>query len=261
VRSYAQLHEVFPPGSPSYTQGNGTWASYILPQLEQQNHYDLFDFTVAMNHANNTQAVTMPVAIYVCPSDGRARDAIMSHRCTCCGQGYDRGHVLWYAASMGPTIPDTCAYSTQPYACQGENYGSAVINGKPSFVGIFGRTHFALPPALVRDGMSNTFMIGETLPRHCFHNTAFGGNFPVAGTQIPLNTMEGKEGQPDSWTQTELHTNNPHYKACGFKSVHPGGAMFAMADGSVQFIKETIDYKLYNELGTRDGKEPAQIPH
>jgi hypothetical protein len=37
--------------------------------------------------------------------------------------------------------------------------------------------------------------VGETLPKHCFHNTAFGRNFTVAGTQIPLNTMVGAEGQ------------------------------------------------------------------
>ena len=50
------------------------------------------------------------------------------------------------------------------------------------------------------------------------------------------------------------------YTACGFKSRHPGGAMFCMADGSVHFVSEAIDYRLYNELGTRDGGEVASLP-
>ena len=33
-----------------------------------------------------------------------------------------------------------------------------------------------------------------------------------------------------------------------------------MGDGSVHFVAETIDYKLYNALGTRDGGEPAELP-
>ena len=36
--------------------------------------------------------------------------------------------------------------------------------------------------------------------------------------------------------------------------------MFCMADGSVHFVSESIDYRLYNELGTRDGGEPVSLP-
>jgi hypothetical protein len=33
-----------------------------------------------------------------------------------------------------------------------------------------------------------------------------------------------------------------------------------MGDGSVHFFPETIDYRLYNGLGTRDGGENAAVP-
>ncbi len=103
----------------------------------------------------------------------------------------------------------------------------------------------------VKDGLTNTFMAGETLPGHSIHNVAFGGNFPMAGTSIPMNVMEG-EGGTD-------HTTSPHYRVQGFKSLHPSGANMMMGDGSVHFVSETIDYQLYNELGTRDGGEPASL--
>ena len=40
-----------------------------------------------------------------------------------------------------------------------------------------------------------------------------------------------------------------------FGSLHPGGANFAMADGSVRFIKQTIAQPTYHALGTRAGGE------
>ena len=40
----------------------------------------------------------------------------------------------------------------------------------------------------------------------------------------------------------------------------PGGATFVMGDASVHFLSETIDFQLYNNLGTRDGHEPVSLP-
>ena len=45
-----------PTGSPGYAIA-GTWPAMILPYMEQRPLYDRFDFKVAMNHANNVQAV------------------------------------------------------------------------------------------------------------------------------------------------------------------------------------------------------------
>ena len=45
----------------------------------------------------------------------------------------------------------------------------------------------------------------------------------------------------------------------GFKSRHIGGANFAFADGSVQFLKQTINMKTYQLLGCRhDGYTPGE---
>ncbi len=42
---------------------------------------------------------------------------------------------------------------------------------------------------------------------------------------------------------------------CGFGSAHPGGANFLMGDGSVRFIKTTVNPVIYSGLGTRAGGE------
>ena len=41
----------------------------------------------------------------------------------------------------------------------------------------------------------------------------------------------------------------------GSSSFHPGGANLLILDGSVRFIKSSIDVKIWNGLGTRAGGE------
>ncbi len=45
-----------------------------------------------------------------------------------------------------------------------------------------------------------------------------------------------------------------------FGSKHAGGANFCYGDGSIQFISENIDAKVFSALGTRAGAEKAQRP-
>lgn len=44
-------------------------------------------------------------------------------------------------------------------------------------------------------------------------------------------------------------------QSSAYKSLHPGGANFILGDGSVHFLNDSIDYRLYNEMGTRAGEE------
>jgi hypothetical protein len=259
LHNYEDTYNVLPYGS-SYRKRGGTWAAFILPYIEQQALYDKFDFSLEQTHPANEEAVTTPVGTLICPSDASVGEAIMGHRCLYVGSGPVRAHVLWYPASMGPTAPDFCVYCPPgpgSYCCQGGSYGSSPPG---AFTGMFGRVVIPVRFAAVLDGLSNTLMVGESIPSHCFHNTAFGKNFPIAGTSIPLNTMVGEEGQGDDWSQEQLHQDNPHYRACGFKSRHPGGAVFCLGDGGVHFISESIDYRLYNELGSRAGGEAVTVP-
>jgi prepilin-type processing-associated H-X9-DG protein len=39
------------------------------------------------------------------------------------------------------------------------------------------------------------------------------------------------------------------------QSAHPGGVNVALTDGSVRFVKDTIDWGIWWALGTRDGGE------
>ena len=80
------------------------------------------------------------------------------------------------------------------------------------------------------DGTTKTLMVGETLPSQCAYGGAFAPNFSLASTSIPLNTFQTCPRPPGC-----------HKVGCGFKSEHPGGAQFAMGDGSVTWVEDTIE--------------------
>jgi hypothetical protein len=118
---------------------------------------------------------------------------------------------------------------------------------------MFGRLNKARKLKEVTDGLSGTLMFGETLPAHSIYNGMYNQNFPTSATHIPINTMtedNGVDGAPERWWRWST----------GFKSMHTGGAIFALGDASVRFIDESIDYVVYNNLGTVAGGEIVEVP-
>ena len=135
---------------------------------------------------------------------------------------------------------------------------------------------------LIKDGSSNTIMLGEK----ALHPLEFGddggdnerwsnagwdedvirygagllddgtvyGLPPISDKEAPSNasgtwtTIVDKGGR--SWGQWHPY----------FGSSHPGGANFCMADGSVQFISQTVDDKVFRALSLTNDGEAVQLP-
>ena len=276
LHNYHSSFGVLPFGCATFTGFKSQsimFGNMLLPYIEQQPLHDSFNYTKPMWDATNTAWVTQVVSVYICPSDPRSGSPVFDDRrmCASCGEWgvANPDHVLglWYMPSSGPTHDgvsntDGCVFCTSSqgrfpsnsnFCCRGFNHGTA---GSPdgrikagSFAGLFARAPISVNFDAIHDGLSNTIMLGETLPEHCRWNGAYNGNNPVVSTVIPINTM-------DSMQTTGINDRT----ACGFKSNHPGGAQFALADGSVHFISQTIDYQLFNNLGSRDGGEIVQVP-
>ena len=268
LNTYESSFGQIPQGSGGPKPGGGwvdfemmaTWPLAIMPNMEQQNIFDKFDFSKPMNDAFHKNIVEMPVMTFACPS--RVDGPVLDNRTTAWSQNPKVSMGLWYAGSQGPTHMDACPYcptdlqtptaDNSNWCCQGFNFGSKAGTGIPSgtFAGMFGRHRRGIKFSEVRDGVTNTFMIGETLPSQCQWMGVYCTNMTTSSTNIPLNTMKSDfSGEGWIW-----------YDTCGFKSNHPGGAIFAMGDASVHFITEDIDFQLFNALGTRAGKEIAQLP-
>lgn len=249
------------PTAPAATRGRVTmWTAEILPYMELQSHYDQFDFTVSMWRAPNTIAAKIRVDGFICPSDPESGTPILNNRGDANpGAGGPRINPpevmgLWYPVSIGPTEPNGCDFCVDPsICCQGHSFGSrpdpassTAAVWQDSSVGMFSRFPRGYKFSQISDGLSNTVMVGETLPGHNVFNGAFNLNFPLASMSVPLNKMLDDEG---TWSGTLWPYTG------GFKSVHPGGANFCMGDASVQFVQESVDERVYVALGTRAGGE------
>jgi prepilin-type processing-associated H-X9-DG protein len=140
--------------------------------------------------------------------------------------------------------------------------------------GIFAFGPICLRIADVTDGTSNTLLMGEVLPSCQWDGSTNGLGVtnvdPQAGTWINswgnLFSIGGGASTitPINEMTTCKRSNRIRDPACnpasgdtmqynyGFKSLHPNGAQFTMADGSVRFISQTINHQMFQYLGGRD---------
>jgi prepilin-type N-terminal cleavage/methylation domain-containing protein len=268
LANYESSHKILPHGTntPCCNPRGDNWAIMVFPFIELKPLYDSMDhngFMHANTPVNAAAAQNNKLPGWICPSDPDAISPIMPHLP---GETVSPAHSIWYPGSMGPThmgpqsdagcvfCPVGPAPSDQNYCCQGHRFGTDAGLGYPpgSFAGMFGRSERAIRFAEVTDGLSNTWIVGETIPRHCTRMCLFCHNFPLSSQIIPINIMESTAaGTPMA--------NQNWWRTCGYKSFHPNGACFALGDGGVRFVSRTIDYRVYCNLGTRAGGEQVTL--
>jgi prepilin-type N-terminal cleavage/methylation domain-containing protein/prepilin-type processing-associated H-X9-DG protein len=285
--NYENTKKELPPGS-GYGRTNpkefrGAWVAPLFSYMEEQaveSRYDFDEYPDSNDldgDGKNNLTLTAQVIVrtLICPSDEAANNPILQNRRQGAGShNPPTAQGLWYTGSMGPTIPDRCDWltpSSDPdfvrkvrISCFGCGLGTLdPTTGKArapcspahqppdnpnSCAGMFCRRHLGVKFKQATDGLSHTFLAGETLPTHWIWNCVFCDNFAVSTTHIPLNNME-------QCPSPACAADTLYWRTSGFKSLHPGGANFVLSDGSVQFIPETIDYYTYNMLGHRSDGE------
>ena len=251
--------------------------NFILPFLESGAGYSAANFSQRANSSTNTTSYFSKVSVYFCPSDLEA-PAYAAAPWAQCSYGMSRGtqeniYENWAKSSFpDPNMP-------QPNKCN-----AALGNG------MFGAEDVVRISA-VRDGTSNTTLFGETsrwiddpaMGFNWYHFTAAFGTTNTGGyfsgevriqtgafTYPALNAPPDRTGQyinavfcncgsgaciPSDWLDPKCAANVRKLGQFAFRSFHPGGGNFAFADGSVKFIKESINNYTYQGLGTRAGNE------
>ena len=270
VNGWSLDHSSFTSIFQGWTDDHGSWVVRILPHIEQQAIFDTMpdmldpDIVdpvgqwIAEVHNN---VAPPPISIGRCPSDPLVT-----------GEPWFN-----YTASIGPVfVGPICEQS--PFDLNFEAIGIVLPPTDAGFCslaepggdldacpesGLFSRVGYRkLGVKHVSDGTSNTLMLGETIVNQSAHS------FDIAGQSITRKYWAGNDtGTSHGGTVPSINWPvDPEVEGCsdgpgglfyrwnyhvtmGFESNHPGGANFAMADGSVTFINEDIAIETFQLLG------------
>ncbi len=220
--------------------GNHQSSYYIamLSFFEQSPVANAWNFSVPYQGPQNSTVTQTGISSIWCPSDAAAALPDGSFRSSY-GVQYDmryhsyKGNAGAFYAVARNSSPNCAVFGAQKAAATGviHLYSSTSIGA-------------------ISDGTSNTMLLGESafgkLPpgRWDWQWWTSGNNADTLGiTLYPLNPQK-KLNNPDYNAGYQGINVGVMYQA--FSSFHPGGGNFAFCDGSVKFIKDTINSMPYD---------------
>jgi prepilin-type N-terminal cleavage/methylation domain-containing protein/prepilin-type processing-associated H-X9-DG protein len=263
VHGYIDSYKKFPAGVTGWPNESGAqsymefgvvvprtgkgWIVLVLPFFEQSALYEQFldpsvDTNFNANASNNTgigalacrKAVQTELAGLKCPSENAPK---------------------WLSTTEYQWAPIPVAVTCYKGVIGdpmmgGAGVGSTDCHTGPNCNGLFWRHSYRnrFTFADILDGTSNTLMLGEDVPRENDHSAWAYSNGDYASCHQPINFFP-KPPAPANWPIV-----------MSFRSRHPGGAQFCLADGSVRFFRQTISHNLYRALSTRRGGETVMLP-
>lgn len=232
----------------------------LLPFMEQQALYDslnvenvtLWGFdNYWLSDPKVMAAVATPIDALKCPSDGTMlpySQFVHAHATTDALKAATSSYA-GVAGDVGPPNGNDVLGRLDP---RGKIYDLKYNN-----TGVF-FYHRNIKLREITDGTSNTLFFGETVDGHARQaedgtNDLLASNIWTNGnrcnssmrtTKNPLNSIpEVAESLKENSGGQRTHG--------GFNSRHPGGANFAKGDGSVDYLTDDVDPKLYRAQSTR----------
>ena len=274
--------------------GNGfSWRAAILPQMELGPQFNAINFSIQINAGDAVFAGAISTVwyttfnVFLCPSDGQGQSPagyapyykptgtysvtpppdpnrqyvpVVNYYMSF-GDNYAIGNLV-PAANPWETPYGTTAVPPNPQIGHKSYWGRTgnAIDGSKTGGTMRGFSDYydgqVASLASVTDGTSNTIFVGEGLPAEDPNSEMWGFTGVASGVTIPLNWKTTRSDCNDSqaYNTTDWGCRFA-YSARGFKSRHPGGANFLFADGSVHFLKNSINRATYAALGSRAGGE------
>ncbi len=247
----------------------GSMLLKLMPYIEQKSINDRIKIkfedsedNVKKQFQKNLELRTLVLPLLRCPSDEYPLITDIYGEFNENGE-YDGGVATTnYAPSVGAQATFSFANSCP------EPRGDFFENGKQvnffthlmeKTSGIFAREAWAASIKQIPDGLSNTIAMGEVLPTCNYELIRYGwwdSQICYVGTAPAINFDSCTHTDPPWPKKQTCFTFFNWNTSSGFKSRHPSGAHFTLADGSVRFISENIDYRNYQRLGDRADGEP-----
>ncbi len=260
---------------------HSTWAVNILPYVEQSAIYNKWDFEKPMDDPVNDPLARSQIPVYQCPSD-----------ISLLGRG-----DLSYAVNGGVGYTTRHSSGTRDVPVDTENrsldlngdglfpHNTSQVGNSPSDRELFKRMgmffmetwntditkrHHQL--ADVSDGLSQTIMLAENVRVGADPTYARGGFANTDPLRCAFYLVDPCVNQSCSPGQVDYGPSNsgiarinsgltrPEGESPVPNSFHPGGALIALADGSVRMLPETIDGPVYSALLTPQGAQLQGLP-
>ncbi|MDR3110009.1 MAG: DUF1559 domain-containing protein [Planctomycetaceae bacterium] len=219
--------------------GWGT-AALILPFIEQNGIYDAVGVS-SITIERSFQNVVLPgskdilvnskIPNYLCPSD--TPEYPNTHRGNYPVTSSD-------APAFSPTnyVPSRGFFGFSPLFPSDNRPQNATLNN-----GLF-PANKSYGFSSITDGLSNTFAYGERA-------TEINGKYAGGAAVWPGPVSIGAMNHTNSMTSLKMNQRVSGTNGA-FSSAHSGGANFLLADGSIHFISETIEFKKRNVAGDAD---------
>ncbi|MCG8587263.1 MAG: DUF1559 domain-containing protein [Pirellulales bacterium] len=254
LQSYHEANESFPPGTILWRSSSGAdcspkpagdyvglgWAAFILPFMEGQATYDLFDFTQPFDSGSspNFPHMAQRIATYLCPSDPQDGELVHYTNTGTNGSHPDEDVRMSNMAGIADSDDWLCD-TLWPKQLSSADGVMAERDG--------------CPISAIRDGASNTLIVGEVTGGG--PGSYLGHMWPVMNMTDTRDGINGPFTLPGGEYLASTSTIIRGVRATGPSSYHRTGCWFAMADGSVQFLSENIAAQVLSDLTTRAGGE------
>jgi prepilin-type processing-associated H-X9-DG protein len=245
-----------------------TWCLSLLSQVEQGSIFNATNFCYNYNHATNATVVSNWISVYSCPADPNVVNDIDNLS--------DNMRQGTYMVNYGNATYTQDIYpANNPYT------------KGPAPAATFGGAPFTLDKAYgiesIIDGTSNTLLISEVIAcipgnsngsiiqdhRGMIYNDDYNCHMFMAYTTpnskipdlVPGYCMYPFQNNPPCTSPTGNNVNNSAAEANGAvgynaaRSYHAGGVNALFSDGSVKFVKDSINLPIWRALATTRGGE------
>jgi prepilin-type processing-associated H-X9-DG protein len=265
LTAYHDANHTFPMGHE--TRGDlrmwhyyTNWAIAALPYLEEESLFRQYDNTKENIDPANRVVRESFAKVYTCPSDIHAKQVLIpdsgADRADFNGVPFMTGSYRGMSGTSWNQIDMWAGFPTEAKANFDHLPSGRGILHTDGASGIRPETI-----AGIRDGTSNTLMVGERTTRtHPARGTFWANSFNLYSLSAAWSDRASLMDDYDACIHSLSEADNENACKYGWGSPHSGRINFVFCDGSVRTISTSIDMGVFQTLSTIAGGEVVAAP-